>query len=601
MSFAHGDATSVFSAMRPRQGQALTRAVVTTYSLDLVALLGLVLALGGDDEADFASSPLGLVKAFDRVRGKLLVMHQLGRISVPRAHRAVLPLLDTMVLAVPTDERSASWHPKVMLARYDGDSGVEWRFWLGSRNLTGSTDIEAGLLLVSGRGTGARTVVGIPALAADLLREAKLGEDEMAELRAARWHAPPGVSVRKVVWRRPGETRRFLDDWSFRRPERIRAVSPFIDRGALQSVIKTIGGPMTLLTTREAKSRCSPIDRLTFKLAAAPDPEVEVDVLEQQEEASGDFSERPAIGVHAKLLMASRGAKTELMVGSANLTGRGLEGPNAEAVALVVVEQAVANALERFIDDGLELADELPDPERESRLVIERKLDHAVFALLGNKLTLAFDVDGLRLSIDGGMDELLDVATLFVSAFGSSGRPVVWARGLVSIVLLDRMPPMEERSSLVVFRARSLEDPTVERTWVQRVELQGLDEEKRDLTLLARYVGADRFRAWLRALLDGYDPTAGRRWNEGRDGVDGGGSRFGMDGMFTLETMLASWARDPVRFETSLDGIVAMLDTFEETFRDIEDAGDRAEALRELGEVRPFIEAVMAAVAGPVA
>ncbi|RYY13740.1 MAG: hypothetical protein EON55_09795, partial [Alphaproteobacteria bacterium] len=72
MSFELGDGASVFAAMRPRKGQVLTRAVAATYSLDMVALLGLVLALGGDDEADFASSPLGLVKAFEQVRSKLV-------------------------------------------------------------------------------------------------------------------------------------------------------------------------------------------------------------------------------------------------------------------------------------------------------------------------------------------------------------------------------------------------------------------------------------------------------------------------------------------------------------------------------------------------
>ena len=62
------DRFSILGALRPGTGQAVTRAVVTTYSLDLVALLGLVLALGGDAEAEFEASPLGLVKAFERMR-----------------------------------------------------------------------------------------------------------------------------------------------------------------------------------------------------------------------------------------------------------------------------------------------------------------------------------------------------------------------------------------------------------------------------------------------------------------------------------------------------------------------------------------------------
>lgn len=345
MSFEPGDGASVFAAMRPRKGQMLTRAVIATYSLDMVALLGLVLALGGDDEADFASSPLGLVKAFEQVRGKLVVMHQLGRISAPRAHRSILPLLDTMLHAVATDERTASWHPKIMLARYTGDGSPEWRFWIGSRNLTGSTDLEAGLLLVSGTGRGTRQIADVHDLAAELLA-GSLQEGELTELREAKWSAPSGVTVRRLLWRRPGEKKSFLDEWENRRPESIRALSPFIDRTGVGDILGVISGPMTLMTTREAMSSCGPLGRVEYRTAAAPDPEAEVRVEDQQEEAAGDFSDRPTIGVHAKLLMTTRGQKAEMMLGSANLTRRGLLGPNAEAVALLdISDPAVSGPL----------------------------------------------------------------------------------------------------------------------------------------------------------------------------------------------------------------------------------------------------------------
>ena len=149
MSFDPGSRISVFGALRPDPGQTVSRAVVATYSLDLVALLGLVLALGGDTEAEFENSPLGLVKI---AAGQLAHSdYQVGRIIAPRAHRSILPLLDTMVEAIRANERRQSWHPKVALVRYEGDP-VEWRFWIGSRNLTGSRDLDAGLLLVSRQG-----------------------------------------------------------------------------------------------------------------------------------------------------------------------------------------------------------------------------------------------------------------------------------------------------------------------------------------------------------------------------------------------------------------------------------------------------------------
>jgi hypothetical protein len=151
MSFRRDDRISIIGALRPAAGQVVTRAVVTTYSLDLVALLGLVLTLGGDSEAEYETSPLGLVRAFDMMRGRLVVLHQLGRIVAPARHRSILPLLDTMVRAIPANERSESWHPKIALVRYEREGDAEWRFWIGSRNLTGSTDLDAGLLLCTSK------------------------------------------------------------------------------------------------------------------------------------------------------------------------------------------------------------------------------------------------------------------------------------------------------------------------------------------------------------------------------------------------------------------------------------------------------------------
>ncbi|RYZ18920.1 MAG: hypothetical protein EOP49_49030, partial [Sphingobacteriales bacterium] len=81
----------------------------------------------------------------------------------------------------------------VNLAWTEGNGGKEWRFWIGSRNLTGSTDLEAGLLLVSGTGRSARILDGMADLATDLLPEAEWTRSEVDQLRATKWIAPVGI------------------------------------------------------------------------------------------------------------------------------------------------------------------------------------------------------------------------------------------------------------------------------------------------------------------------------------------------------------------------------------------------------------------------
>lgn len=599
MTFGRGgDRHSVFGVLRPGRGQTVSRAVVTTYSLDLIAMLGLVLSLGGDGEAEYESSPLGLVKAFDAMRGRLIVLHQLGRIVASGKQRSVLPLLDTMVHAVRSNERTESWHPKIALVRYEADKEAEWRFWIGSRNLTGSTDRDAGLLLVTSREKGCRRIPEIAALAADLLAEAKLSPAELAELGAARWKAPPGVAIRTILWRRNGALRPFVAAPLISRADRGCAVSPFIDRTGLGEVLKAGAKSVSLLTTEMAGAGCAPFPGVKFHIDTAPEPEAAVAVDQQQGEAAGDFTEPPSTGVHAKLLAVSRGGRTALMLGSANLTKRGLIGPNAEAVAILdISDRAVTDSLYEFVESGLDLdlcgADSTEELETERA---RRALDGLISQFLQNEFALAYRNDGLLLSVTGDAQEVLALAHFHVSPFLDAEAWVPIPHGTRSLRLLAHPPPASEHSSLINFRARSLDHPEICRTWVQALEVEGIDAEKRDRALLARYVGANRFRDWLRSILDGVDGTGGQRWSDPSGPGDPQDPSGALPQIFTLETMLAAWARDPQAFESRVGGMMVMLDSFEEVFATIADEEDRLAALKDLDEVRPFLQAVHQAI-----
>lgn len=602
MSFGRrDDRISIFGALRPGSGQTVSRAVVTTYSLDLIAMLGLVLSLGGDAETEFEASPLGLVKAFDRVRGKLLVLHQLSRVVAPSAHRSVLPLLDTMVHAVAANERRESWHPKIALVRYSSDPGVEWRFWIGSRNLTGSTDRDAGLLLTTSRAKGARSVPDICGLAEDLLSEAGLTAVELSELRSARWLAPLGVSVRSIRWRRLGQTRRFVDRPLLARADRGCAVSPFIDKRGLVEALNAGARDLSLLTTELAGGGCAPHDGVRFRVDAAPEPAAAVSVEQQQEEVVGEFNDPPSTGIHAKLLAVSKGGRTALMLGSANLTHRGLNGPNAEAVAILdISDPALADSLYGFVDSGIDLATvDVDMTEEKEKQRAERELEDLIGQFLERRFSLAYRADGLHLLIGDEDDAVLRLARFKVSPFLNPDARTPVEPGARSILLLASAPPTSEQTSLVNFRASSLGGPEVCRTWVQVLDVEGIDFERRDRALIARYVGASRFRDWLRSLLDGVDGTGGQRWSD--DGLPNGprDPSGHLAQIFTLETMLAAWARDHKAFESRVGGMMSMLDSFAEVFASIPDDEERMAALADVEEVRPFLQAIHDAIGTP--
>lgn len=597
MSFDPDSRISVFGALRPDAGQSVSRAIVATYSLDLVALLGLVLVLGGDAEAEFENSPLGLVKAFDGMRGRLRVLHQVGRIIAPRAHRSILPLLDTMVEAIPTNERRQSWHPKVALVRYDGDP-VQWRFWIGSRNLTGSRDLDAGLLLASSHDMAARPVPDIAELARGLLVEAEFTASELDELRAARWLAPAGTAVRRLLWRRPGGGTPFISAPLLDRAEMASAVSPFIDVTGLRELLRAGSPSVTLLTNDVSAGGCAPLSGIVFRTRSAPEPETTVSVEQQTADRTAEFIEPVSAGVHAKMIAVTKGKQSTIMLGSANLTKRGLLGPNAEAVAILdVTDTTLAGSLHSFVQSGFEFDPSRVDEDLAELEESERQLDERIALLLECKLGLEYEDGGLTLTVSESADAALQTARFEAAPFLS---PDAWVRietGMRSVRLLRGNIVLSEQTSLVSFRATSLTDPTVQRCWVLSLPVTGLDHDRRDRALLTRYVGASRFRDWLRSQLDGLDGTAGETWSDGLQKThESETSRI--PEMFTLETMLSAWARDPQGFERRTAGMMAMLESFRETFEELPDEEQRRAALADLSDVRPFLQAVHDAIHG---
>ena len=164
--FARDAAHSVFEALRPSADQTLDRAAFATYSLDLVAVAALVLSLGRAGEQELEAGPLSLVDALETIAPRIDIVFQKDRLKPAARHHGVLHMLDRRLHAV-RPPRGASYHPKLALVRYLGPrEAVTWKLWLGSRNLTGGLDREAGLLLV-GRlgGSGGRRMSAIAAMA----------------------------------------------------------------------------------------------------------------------------------------------------------------------------------------------------------------------------------------------------------------------------------------------------------------------------------------------------------------------------------------------------------------------------------------------------
>ena len=112
--------------LRPPDGYLLSRAVGTTFTLDLMALLSVPLAFtfrdAQDVEGRLVTDPLSLLESARRYAGRIVVFSQGGYTGVPRGAQPALAFIEESVVSVSPPGRTEQWaifHPKVWVLRYE--------------------------------------------------------------------------------------------------------------------------------------------------------------------------------------------------------------------------------------------------------------------------------------------------------------------------------------------------------------------------------------------------------------------------------------------------------------------------------------------------
>jgi len=138
----------LLESLRPPVGYSLDRALGTTYTLDLAALLSAPLAFTyfnyQDEDGVPTRDPVALFEALRRHAEKITLFCQAGAIAVPRPQLTLLAYLEGSIVQVRARKEGGVFHPKVWLLRYvahsdeadDGDGPVRYRVLCLSRNLT---------------------------------------------------------------------------------------------------------------------------------------------------------------------------------------------------------------------------------------------------------------------------------------------------------------------------------------------------------------------------------------------------------------------------------------------------------------------------------
>lgn len=328
----------LLDALRPPPGFVLDRAVGTSYSLDLLALLTAPLAFAlfdrvSPDGERLEVDPIALLEAVRRHADQIDIFCQAGQIAPMKEHRPIVAYLERSVHGVVPPNPDAIFHPKVWLLRYRSGSGeLSYRFLCLSRNLTFDRSWDT-LLRLDGvtdasssrpdTGPVARFIRALPGLAVNPLDEHRVQSlDKLAdELANVNFALPDGFRT-AAFWPMGHDG---VERWPLEgRIDRLLTISPFLTVPRLARL--SASGRHHVLVSRpesldavggNAVAKFTEV--LTLSSTAVADPEAQPE-HPPSDERLAESTEHELQGLHAKCYVADAGSVARVWTGSANAT-----------------------------------------------------------------------------------------------------------------------------------------------------------------------------------------------------------------------------------------------------------------------------------------
>jgi len=551
----HSEKRSLLTdALTPPPGCSFDSGVATTFSLDLVTLLGLPLHLawlghagGQADEPD----PIAAIEALRRTAGRLTIFCQRGRMQIPRVASPLLGLLEGMVHEV-TAPHGGAFHPKVWLLKFLSASGEAClRLLVLSRNLTddGSWDVS---LCLDGT-VGRKSLAANKPLRCLLTKTAEASHKQldaaraeamqrlMDEMMRCEWQLPPGFEELRFhalgVARKP---RSWLPAPDVGYWDDLGVISPFVT----ETVLRRLAG-----LSRAAPFLVSRPEELDALPPSAAEGYESVWIMDERAETSDKEEAVPGRerGLHAKVFVGKRGWNTHLFVGSANATNAALmAGKNVEFMAELIGKASKAGRPRDWLgDEGIRpvlarYTRTEPNDATED-LLHQQRLEEARLQLCAAALTLHCEARENGWSVDmAGMDRL-DIGPVEAKAWPVTARSdTAVDLGAEEATVRLGVYAIQDVTSFIGFRLVSGKH---ELCFTLALPLHGAPEDREVEMLRAVLRNRDGFVRYLLLLLGD--------WEDGSGSVAGAGKgkagRSGVEAPPLFEMLAKAYARDPSR------------------------------------------------------
>ena len=327
--------TLLLDSLRPPDGYRLRRAIGTSFTLDLMALLTVPVAFtffdAHDEEGAPVKDPLALLEALRRHAENVTVFCQAGAIGVPGPRQPLLAYLEGSVIEVRPPWDEGIFHPKVWVLAFDGDHGPDmYRVLCLSRNVTFDRAWDTCLRLegqLTNRRDGyarneplADFLLALPRLATRPISSGLQGDlKRMAdEVQRVDFQPPWPFNDFRI---HPFGLNRY-PAWSFPAATRSLVVSPFLAGSAVQKLVRNHGLEV-LISRPEAFEDVLRASKALPGKCYVLSPGANLDAREGEKEPSAPsqvVDQVALTGLHAKLFLFEHGRGAHLFTGSANAT-----------------------------------------------------------------------------------------------------------------------------------------------------------------------------------------------------------------------------------------------------------------------------------------
>ena len=317
------------------------------------------------------------------------------------------------------------------------------------------------------------------------------------------FRAPEGFDTNPIEFRTLGLTKSRRMWQPIPTADRILAIAPFVTVGALD-VIPAANVNRKTLVSRQLELDNIPLDRLrdwdTYILSDGVEDEPD------------DFVSKRPSGLHAKLLIHERDNEVIWQVGSANLTTAAFSGKNVEVIARITAPLQKRSSKDprgivQFLESGFKQLLQQYSPSKE--------LEDGIAAVSNEDIEATkkaiLDADLLVHCIAHGNDWTWRMEGS-IELPPNDVRVQVWpvtiddkSAKTLSTIPIEVSLTTRELTSLVAFRLQDPREDVEDTSFVLNLPAKGMPEDRMHHLLVSLIDDWDRFRAFLRALLGGFE------------------------------------------------------------------------------------------------